>query len=114
MFKQRQQQQTQTQHHEQQVNYYNDDSTAGAGVVLRDKTKSNGPVPQSNRLSDGRRARLQATSATLDSEDLNSPGALDLWSNGAQHGPPLSSDNLRPISPPNGDDLTQVQKETTC
>jgi len=111
------------QHHEQQVNESVDDNARGTAagdgdqVVLRHPApKSNGRLSQSVRTSsDRRRHRLQATSTTLDLEDLNNLGILDTGRNGVQHGRSVqSSDHSRPTLPLNGNDLVPVEKETTC
>lgn len=116
MFVFLQQQQRQALHHERQVNEPVDDNTRRAGdvneVVLRHQ--SNGQVSQSNRLSDHRRSRLKAASATLDSEDLCNAGILELWRNDEQHGLPESSDRLMQTLPLNGENSTRVERETTC
>ena len=109
-------QQHQAQHHDQQVTEYIAYDAAAArpadvnGVVLRHQdTKSNGQLSQPNR-----RSRLQAASATLESEELNSPGNLELWRNGVDHDQPQPSDNTVQNLPLNGDDSMHVEKETTC
>ena len=102
-------------HHEQQVSEYIEAAARPAdlnGVVLRHPpdTKSNGRL-----LEPSRRSRLQAASATLESEDLNSPGNLDLWRNDdVEHGPPQHSDSTVQNLQLNGDDSSHVEKETTC
>jgi len=83
------------------------DGDADNVVMRHQTTKSNGRVSQPNRSSDGRRPRLKAVSATLESEDLNNIGNLELWRNDVDQ----SRDNLRPV---NGVNSMNVEKETTC
>lgn len=110
--------------HQQQMNESVDGSSTRTGdvdqqVVLRRQpaapvSKSNGRVSQ----QPCRRSRLQAESATLDSNDLYNVNNLPPWTDdriSSSNGLPRSTDNLRQSSSRlNGGHSTHLEKETTC
>jgi len=87
-------------------------------VTLRNpvvRSQANGQASRSNRLSDPpRRARLTATSATLDSDELHNVGDLQLSRDDADLPPPSAGVSQLPSvsAPPHG--WSTLEKETTC